>query len=126
MKEEINKVEIQHFKRNSAIFSLLLVLLVISAVPLAVFLGYYGLLITAANSAVSMYYAIKSEKPKKKYDIQTYKEIVVFTEGKELDEIEKARESGKRPYQKVLLPIACGAIAFVVCIILAWLLSSFR
>lgn len=126
MKEEINKVEIQHFNRDGAIFSLLLVLLVISAVPLAVLLNYYGLLITAAISTAAMYYAIKLEKTKKKYDIQTYKEIVAFTEGKKLDEIEKARESGKRPYQKILLPIACGAIAYVVCIILAWLLSSFR
>lgn len=82
MNEEINKVEIQHFSRDGTIFSLLLVLLVISAVPLAVLLNYYGLLITAAISAAAMYYAIKLEKTKKKYDIQTYKEIVAFTEGK--------------------------------------------
>ena len=28
--------------------------------------------------------------------IQTFKEIVAFTDGKSLDEIEKAREEGKR------------------------------
>ena len=28
---------------------------------------------------------------------------VAFTEGKRLDEIEQARESGKRPYQRILL-----------------------
>ena len=31
--------------------------------------------------------------------IMTYKEIVAFTEGKQLDEIEKAQEKGKRPYR---------------------------
>ena len=54
------------------------------------------------------------EKLKKKYDIQTYREIVAFTEGKKLDEIEKARESGKRPYQKFLLALATAIITFLV------------
>lgn len=53
-------------------------------------------------------------KYKKKYDIQTYKEIVAFTNGKSLDEIEKVREEGKRPYQKVLL--AAGSAVLVVII----------
>ena len=45
----------------------------------------------------------------KKFDMQTYREIIAFTEGKSLSEIEKAREEGKRPYQKVLLAVASGA-----------------
>mgnify|MGYP003297609009 CR=1 FL=1 len=32
-----------------------------------------------------------------------------------LDEIEKARESGKRPYQKLLLVISSAVIALAVC-----------
>lgn len=124
MKEEINKVEIQNFSRDGAIFSLLLVLFIVSAVPLASFLGYYGLAISAVIWTVSMFYGIRLEKIKKKYDVQTYQEIVAFTEGKKLDEIEKARESGKRPYQKVLAPIVCGIIAVTACIIFAWLLRS--
>ena len=46
------------------------------------------------------------EREKKKFDMQTYREIIAFTEGKSLSEIEKAREEGKRPYQKVLLAVA--------------------
>lgn len=126
MKEEINKVEIQRFNHDGVIFALLLILFIVSVVPLAVFLSYYGLLVSAAIYAVTMYYGIKLEKQKKKYDIQTYKEIVAFTEGKKLDEIEKARESGKRPYQKALAPVICGVITFVVCTLLAWLLLSLR
>lgn len=52
----------------------------------------------------------------KKYDIQTYKEIVAFTDGKSLDEIEKAREEGKRTYQKAFL--AAGSVALVLIIAL--------
>ena len=58
-----------------------------------------------------MYYALRVEKQKKVYDIQTYKEIVAFADGKRLDEIERNREYGKRPYQKLLYVIASGVIA---------------
>lgn len=122
MKEEINKAEIQHFNHDGAIFSLLLILLIISFVPLVIFLNYYGLLVSAVIFAACIYYAVRLEKFKKKYDVQTYQEIIAFTEGKRLDEIEKARESGKRPYQKVLAPIVCGAITFIVGLLFAWLL----
>ena len=44
-------------------------------------------------------------------------------EGKTLDEIEAAREEGKRPYQKVLLGIACGVIALVVSIIMMYVMN---
>ena len=125
MREEINKAELKKINRYSAIFTLLLVLLVVSAVPLAVFLGYYGLMITGILFVITMYFAIKIEKYKKDNDIQTYKEIVSFTEGKRLDEIERNREYGKRPYQKVLLAFASAIIAFLVCMLFVWLLKSF-
>lgn len=66
-----------------------------------------------------MYFAIRVEKHKKKFDIQTFKEILAFTEGKSLDEIEKARESGKRVYQKIFLGIGAGAVGFLA----AWIMS---
>ncbi|WP_328587643.1 helix-turn-helix domain-containing protein [Anaerosacchariphilus polymeriproducens] len=87
MKEEINKGELQKFNRNGTIFTLLLVLLMMSTVPLAVFLGYFGLFITAIIFVITMYYANEIEKYKKNNDIQTFKEILSFTEGKRLDEI---------------------------------------
>lgn len=40
-------------------------------------------------------------------------EIIAFTEGRKLDEIVKAREEGKRPYQKILLAFASGIITLV-------------
>lgn len=125
MKEEINNNEIQQFNRNSAIFAVLLILTVVSAVPLAVFLNYFGLIIFIAIFAVCMYYAVKLEKVKKKYDIQTYKEIVAFTEGKKLDEIMKAKESGKRPYQKILAVCLSAVIGFLICMLYAWLFLPF-
>jgi hypothetical protein len=100
-----------------------LVSVIVSVVPLAVFLGYYGLMITGILFLLSMYFAIKIEKYKKHNDIQTYKEILSFTEGKRLDEIEKAQERGK--HQKIILAFACGIITFLVCMLFSWLLKSF-
>ena len=48
---------------------------------------------------------------KKKYDIQSYKEIIAFLEGRRLDEISKAQEVAKRPYQKVLLTLGSAFMA---------------
>lgn len=56
----------------------------------------------------------KVEKLKKKNDVQTYREIVAFTEGKKLDEISKMVEGGKRPYQNVFKFVFGAAIAVVV------------
>ena len=61
------------------------------------------------------------EKEKKKYDIQSYKEIVAFLEGRRLDEISKAQEVAKRPYQKVLLTLGSAALAAVLTGGLLWL-----
>ena len=125
MREEISKSDLKQFNRDGAIFTILLILSIVSAVPLTVFLGYYGLLIAGIIWGISMIYALRIEKFKKKNDIQTYKEIISFTEGKRLDEIEKAKESGKRPYQKFFLVFLTGLIAFIICMFFTWLLKSF-
>ncbi len=54
------------------------------------------------------------EKYKKKHNIQTYKEIRAFKEGKTLSEIELAREEGKRPYQKAFITIGLSILAVAV------------
>ena len=69
-----------------------------------------------------MFYAFKIEKLKKQHDIQTYKEIVAFSEGKRLDEIEKQREIVKRPYQKFLLVLTTAFITILACILIGILM----
>lgn len=125
MKEEINKSEIKRFNRDGAIFTILLILSIVSVVPLTVFLDFYGLVISSVIWGISMFFALRIEKFKKSNDIQTYKEIVSFVEGKRLDEIEKSQEYGKRPYQKFLLALLSGLIAFIVCMFFVWLLKAY-
>lgn len=70
-----------------------------------------------------MCYAIRTEKQKKTHDIQTHKKIAAFAEGRRLDEIEKHRESSKRPYQTIFNVIGSGFITAVVVIAMYFLFS---
>ena len=125
MREEINQVEREKFNRDGKIYACLLALFVFSFAPLVVFFWPWGLIISVVIYAAALYYALELEKCKKKYDVRTYQEIVAFTEGKRLDEIAKARESGKRPYQNIMALIVCGAIMFAVSVFFVWLLKTF-
>ena len=75
--------------------------------------------------AISMYFALKIEKVKKDNDVQSYKEIVAFSEGKLLDDIQKQCEIGKRPYQKNLLVIGSMLITLAVCVLIGFLMHVF-
>lgn len=123
MKTEIKETEIKKFNRYGNIYTVLLVLTVISAVPLAVLIGWYALIPWGMLYAVTMYFALKVEKVKKDNDIFTYKEIVAFMEGKRLDEMEKQQEFGKRPYQKVLLAFGSAVISLIIMFLMAKLLG---
>lgn len=114
MKEEIKLEDIQQFNHDSKIYTALLAALVLSAAPLLFYLHRLGIVLWAALWSVSMYFAYRVEKQKKAHDIQTYREIVAFTEGQRLDEIQKNREIGKRPYQKVLIVLLVTFSAFFV------------
>ena len=72
---------------------------------------------------MTLFYAFKVEKYKKKFDVHTYKEIVAFSEGKELDEIEKAKEEGKRPYQTALSAVIGAVLAVVAALVIAGIIK---
>lgn len=125
MKKEINQADLKKFNHYGVVYTILLVLFIVSVVPLAVFLGVYGLIISVVLFVIAMYFALKLERYKKDNDIHTFKEIVAFTEGKKLDEIEKNKEIGKRPYQQILSALICAIISFIVGMIFVWLLKSY-
>ena len=115
MKDEIKEDDIKKFNTDANIYTVLLMTSIVSAIPLVKFLGIYGMAVVVLLFGMSLFYAFRIEKYKKKNDIQTYKEIIAFTKGERLDEISKAREEGKRPYQKVLLAVGSGVVAIIVC-----------
>lgn len=125
MKEAIKKEEVEKMKQYGTIYTILLIATVVSAIPLFVLLGAWAFIPWGIIFSFAMYFAFKIERVKKDNDIQTYKEIVSFYEGKPLDDIQKQREIGKRPYQKILLAIGSAVIAFVACILIGLLMHTF-
>lgn len=125
MKEVIKQEEITKFNHYGTIYMVLLVATVVSPIPLLTWLGNWALIPWGIIVATAMYFALKVEKIKKDNDVQTYKEIVAFCEGKRLDEIQKQREFGKRPYQKVLWFMGSAVIGAIVCSLIGLLMHIF-
>ena len=116
MKDEINKLEIKKMNRWGNLLAILFLALVILPVPLLKILdtdtvGF--LLVMAPLFVISMAVALRVEKLKKDNDVHTYKEIVTFCEGRRLDELDKAVEKGKRPYQAFIAAISAALIALL-------------
>lgn len=125
MKDVIQKEEVDKMNYYGRIYTIMLIVTVVSAVPLFMWLGLWALIPWGIVWMVSMYFASKIEKIKKDNDVQTYKEIVAFSEGKLLDDIHKQQEIGKRPYQKMLLAIGSVLITLCVCMLIGLLMHMF-
>lgn len=123
MKEIINEQEVKRFNRYSTILSVLFALAIASAVPLFMWLEVYAFIPFGVLWAVTLFFAFKVDKLKKANNIRTYKEIVAFSEGRKLDEIDKRVEEGKRPYQKVLLIVGVAVVTAIACLLIGLLMN---
>ena len=126
MKNEINSEEVKKLNFYATMMGILMLAAFISLMPLLKFIGLYGFIPYFVLVACAMFFAIKVEKIKKDNDIQTYKEILAFTEGKRLDEIAKIEERAKRPYQKIIDGFLWAAIALLIVGITIFILRLFN
>lgn len=125
MKTEISKKDRTNFDKLAKLYNVMLVLLLLTPMPLLYFWGKGGIIAWAILGLVTMYVAFLVEKTKKDFDIQSYKEIIAFIEGKHLDEISKAKEEGKGIYQKLLLAIFMGLFVLILSSGIIYLLTRF-
>lgn len=125
IKKEISKVDRKDFDKLSRNYAILLGLTILTPMPLSYFLDTVGIMIWVLIFAVSFYTALKVEKMKKKFDIQTYKEIIAFAEGDSLDEIAKAKEEGKRTYQKGFLAMIVALFTGLFSLAMIYVLMNF-
>ncbi len=123
MRKEIKEDEIKRLNHLSNIYAVLLLAMLVTPIPLAKFLGWTGVAVWGILAVVTIIYAFRIEKLKKVYDIQTYKEIVAFMEGKTLDEIAKREEKAKNPYQKILLVLGSGLVGAAIGVVLIYILG---
>ena len=122
MKKEINSEEVKKLNFYATMMVILMLVATILLMPMLKFIGLYGFIPYFVLVGGAMFFSIKVDKIKKDNDIQTYKEIVAFTEGKRLDEIQKIEEKAKRPYQKVIDGFLWAAIALLISGIMIFLL----
>ena len=123
MKKQIKESDIQEFHRQGTIMAIFMVLMILSPIPLVRLFHWIGFAVWGVLAATGIVYAFSTERWKKQQDIHTWKEITAFMEGKRLDEIDKQREIGKRPYQKILLGIGSGIITVLVCMLMNLLMD---
>ena len=122
MKKEINSEEVKKLNLYATIMAILMLVATILLMPMLKFIGLYGFIPYFVLVGGAMFFSIKVDKIKEDNDIQTYKEIVAFTEGKRLDEIQKIEEKAKRPYQKVIDGFLWAAVALLISGIMIFLL----
>lgn len=94
MKQEVNAADVKAMNRDAIIFSILLAATIILPVPLLKWFDLYGLIPELLIWGAAMYFALRLERIKKANNVQSYKEILAFSEGKRLDEIEQKVEAG--------------------------------
>ncbi|MBI9013075.1 MAG: helix-turn-helix transcriptional regulator [Clostridiales bacterium] len=114
MKNLINAEEKELFRKDGTILMILFIVTIISLAPLFLLLEGVGMVIWGLIVIAMLYYAFRIEKYKKNYDVQTYREIMNFIDGKSLDAMEKQQEFGKRHYQKFLLAVGGAIVAAVI------------
>lgn len=114
MQKTINRQDIRAVNRNAVWMTVFMALAALSAVPLAEWLGWWALAPFGLLFGAALFFALRIERIKKQYDVQTYREVSAFLEGKTLDEIQQLRESGKRPYQNVIKALAGAAVGLLL------------
>lgn len=118
MKKEIKEEDIRKFRRDSRIYAVFLIGMMVLPMPLVRYLKIWGIAIWLIWAGVAIWWGWRIERYKKSHDIHTYKEIVAFMDGKRLDELERNQEIGKRPYQFVMQVLLITIIALIIVITL--------
>ncbi len=116
MKNIVNDDAMDKSTKGMIIF---LGLTLVIGVPSLIIWKVMGFIPFLLLSAITMYYAVKIEKLKKKNNIKTYKEIIAFSEGKSnLDELREQRDQKKYFGERILIVLVFtlffGALAWII------------
>lgn len=117
--------DVREFRRNTALSSALAIVSLVVAGVAFDHENWLALAMCLLVYVIALYFTFLIEKAKKKYDVQTYREIRAFMDGKPLDEIGAQRV--QRPFAasvigKVLAGMLVGA---AVGLLMVWLVRLF-
>ena len=126
METRIAEAEVKELRRNAAVYGILLVVSLAIVVVAFAQENWLALVAGALMYVLSLYFAFLVDHDKKKFDIQTYREIQAFCNGASLDEI-RARRSpeqlGAGIMRKVVVGGCVGVIVGVATVWIVQLLS---
>ena len=129
MKQEISQEAVDSFNRESRIFAAMCIVSAVTFIPAAA-LGFsrnqwWVLGLWVFLYGLTMHEAFRVEKLKKNHNLHTYREIVAYSEGRTLEELEAAEERGKRPYQAVFKVLAGAAVGVLLAALAIWVAEFF-
>ena len=129
MKQEISQEAVDSFNRESRIFAAMCIVSAVTFIPAAA-LGFsrnqwWVLGLWVFLYGLTMHEAFRVEKLKKNHNLHTYREIVAYSEGRSLEELEAAEERGKRPYQAVFKVLAGAAVGVLLAALAIWVAGFF-
>ena len=83
MKKQVVQDDVRKFKRDTVIFTVLMIVTFLSAIPLFLYLELVGIALWVVIAGVMIFYSIRLNKQKRNNNIQTYREILAYIEGKQ-------------------------------------------
>lgn len=83
MKKQVVQDDVRKFKRDTVIFTVLMIVTLLSAIPLFLYLELVGIALWLVIAGVMIFYSIRLNKQKRNNNIQTYREILAYMEGKQ-------------------------------------------
>ena len=83
IKKQVALDDVRRFKRDTVIFTVLIILTAVSSIPLFLYLELAGIILWILIAGIMIYYAMRLNKQKRNNNIQTYREILAFMEDKE-------------------------------------------
>jgi len=124
MRKIVDQEKMKRFNIISYIFLIEILILMVSAYPLFRIDGYLGVIIWILFFVITLKTAFIVEKYKKSNNMQTFKEIISFLDGKPLTYEETEQEKGKRIYQRILFAILVGVIAFIINLMIIFMIDK--
>lgn len=123
---EMMKKEVDAHKMNIGGWVMVgaLVLGLVSSLPLYDHFGLIGIIPSLVLVAISLGAALVVEKIKKKHNVQTYSEILAFTEGKPVDEEKSRRERSRLKRTKVLQVLVSGLTGALFFLLVDWVYTT--
>ncbi|CAM2970615.1 transcriptional regulator [Streptococcus acidominimus] len=125
MKKIVKQQDVNDMDYYTKRMSWTMLALILIVFPAFYYLGWWGVLVYIPLAILGLYYALQVEKIKDNYDLKTYRQLLAFSQGRTLDDLEVKIETAKYPYQKPLIVFGFTLIFAVLATMVALIYVRF-